>query len=234
MTRTLFAEYDHKLYDDLLNEYVEGGLVDYATLKNDPRLDKYLTQLANADSSKLGGRNESVAFWVNAYNAYTLKLITDHYPVSSIMDIKKSGYDSPWSIPLAKVAGKNYSLDQIENDIIRKNWPDPRIHYALVCAAKSCPQLRNEAYTGERLNEQLDEQGRWFLVHRNKFDIKSRKASLSSVYDWYKVDFGNTIPNTLKALVPHVESKLANELTTKSKAWTVTFTDWNWQLNQQD
>jgi len=226
-----YGHFDHSIYDSLLKTHVTEGLVDYSALKQDPSLDQYLALIAQADLGSLATRNEQLAFWTNAYNAYTLKLITINFPLDSIMDIKEEGYESPWDIPLVKVAGKQYTLDQIENEIIRPKFKDPRIHYALVCAARSCPKLRNEAYVGVRLEEQFEEQSRWFMIHRNTFDQKSKVAKLSSVFDWYSVDFGENIQETLKWIIPYVEPSLANSLKQHPKSWEISFSEWDWRLN---
>ena len=230
---TGWAGFDHSLYDTLLKTYVQDGLVDYKALKEDSRLDEYLATLAEADLEDLKSNHDKIAFWTNAYNAYTLKLITTYYPVSSIFDIKKPGYADPWKIPLAHVAGTDYTLDQIENEILRPKWPDPRIHYALVCAAMSCPQLRSEAYTADRLDEQFDDQSAWFMIHRNQFDIKKRTAVLSKVYEWYAVDFGKDPTDALRTLIPHVEKDLAEALQKEAHTWKVSYVEWNWELNEQ-
>ena len=226
-----FGDFNHSKFDALLKEHVSDGRVDYGALKNDKRLNNYLSSIATADSSELETQNQNVAFWTNVYNAYTLKLIADHFPIDSIMDIKVKGHPSPWDVPFATVANKNYTLNQIENEVIRPNWPDPRIHYALVCAANSCPQLRSEAYVAEDLDKQLDEQGRWFLTHRNSFDHKARTATLSKVYEWYSVDFGNSPQDTLRTIATHAEPSIRQELTQNSKAWKVSFSEWDWALN---
>ena len=230
---SLSASFDHSLYEAVLRTHVSQGLVDYKELKEDLRLDQYLEQLKAADLSDLEGRQDKVAFWINAYNAYTLKLITHYYPVSSITDIREAGYESPWKIPWAHIAGKTYTLDQIENAILRPKWPDPRIHYALVCAAQSCPQLRNEAYTAELLDDQFNEQADWFMRNRNDFDLKKREARLSKIYEWYAIDFGDNHTQTLQTLVPHAEEKVAESLKTEAQEWKVSFIEWDWTLNEQ-
>ena len=230
----VFGDFDHSLYDALLKKHVSEGLVDYGMLKEDKQLDAYLKQLSTADLVSLSTRNEKVAFWTNAYNAYTLKLIVDHYPVESIMEIKEASYADAWQIPIAEIGGETYTLDQIENGILRPKWPDSRIHYALVCAARSCPQLRSEAYTSENLDQQLDDQARWFMQNRNTFDLKNRKATLSKVYEWYAVDFGDNTADALKTLIPYIEPELAKSLSKDSKKWGVSFSEWNWQLNKQE
>jgi hypothetical protein len=231
LTRVTHGAFDHSLYDNILKDHVSNGSVNYAALQTDKRLDDYLSLIAKADEKALNSSNENVAFWSNAYNAYTLKLVSESYPIHSIMDIKKKGFDSPWNIPFAIVAGKNYTLNQIENDVIRRRWPDPRIHYALVCAARSCPQLRSEAYQADRLDAQLEDQGRWFLEHRNSFDFRTKTAELSKVYEWYATDFGHSIQDTLRSIAAHADEVLAKDLLKNAKAWNVSFAEWDWSLN---
>ena len=122
-----YGHFDHSLYDSLLKKHVKDGLVDYSAMKQDPWLDEYLSLVARVDLESLATRNEQLAFWTNTCNAYKLKLITKYFPIVSIMNINEKGYESAWDIPLAKVAGKEYTLDQIENEIIRPIFKDPRI-----------------------------------------------------------------------------------------------------------
>ncbi|MCB1120698.1 MAG: DUF547 domain-containing protein [Verrucomicrobiae bacterium] len=227
------GNFDHSLFDQLLHTYVKEGLVDYAGLGKDARLKQYLDQLAEMETADLENQDAGMALWINAYNAYTLKLIIDHYPLKSILDIKKPGFETPWKIPLARIGGTDYSLDQIENEILRVRWSDPRIHYGLVCAAQSCPRLRSEAYTQERLHEQLEDQARWFMLHRNRFEQKKKKAYLSQVYEWYAEDFGKNIQAALVSLIPYAEPELAAALRKNVQDWKVTFVPWDWKLNTQ-
>lgn len=227
------ATFDHQVYDGLLKKHVEDGRVDYAALGQDPRLDRYLEKLAATDPATLEDGHERMAFWINAYNAYTLKLITQHYPLESILDIPHPGYESPWKVPMAKVGGNIYTLDHMENGILRVHWSDPRIHYALVCAARSCPRLRSEAYSGQRLNDQLEDQARWFVEQRNQLDAKTKTARLSKVYEWYAEDFGKNTRQMLQTLIPYVNPPTAASLRKDTPAWKVSFLEWDWSLNRQ-
>jgi len=119
-----------------------------------------------------------------------MKLEADHYPVKSIKDIPHPGLKSPWDLPVARVAGRVLSLNEIEHTILRGELKEPRIHYAVVCAAVSCPPLRAEAYEAERLDAQLAEQARLFLGTLNRFDAVKRKAELSQIFEWFAADFG--------------------------------------------
>ena len=145
------ATFDHGAFDALLHAHVRSGLVDYDAFAAAPEFAAYLGRLAAFDPAALA-QPDQVAFWIDAYNAYTIQLINAHHERESIRNINKSfgfvkGY-GPWKEKLAVVGGKSYGLDDIEQDILRKRYHEPRIHVALVCAAMGCPPLRSEAYVG--------------------------------------------------------------------------------------
>ena len=177
--------FDHGEFDELLRRYVDAdGWVDYDGLKRDEaRLDRYLGSLAVAPFEAMG-RDQKLALLINAYNAFTLKLILDHYPVKSIKDIPS---DDRWDAVRWRIGGRVWSLNQIEHEQIRPNFVEPRIHFVLVCAAVGCPPLRDGAYRAEQLEEQLEEQTRY--VHRHgtwfEFEPGSGVLRLTSLYDWY-------------------------------------------------
>ena len=161
------ASFDHSALDALLKAYVKRGMVDYDSCAQSGKFNEYLEALGRTDPSGLS-RNDQLAFWINAYNAYTIKLIIAHHERQSIRNINRSfGFVKaygPWKEKLAMVGGHAYGLDEIEQDIIRPRFGEPRIHFALVCAAMGCPPLRSEAYTGGRLGAQFDDQARIFLL----------------------------------------------------------------------
>ncbi|MEO7368634.1 MAG: DUF547 domain-containing protein, partial [Gemmatimonadaceae bacterium] len=139
--------FDHRQFDALLHEHVKNGLVDYAAFAAAPRFDAYLTQLAAFDPKALP-QSDRLSFWINAYNAYTIALIVRHRETKSIRNINRTfglSLKGPWKEPLARVGGRAYTLDGIENEIIRPTFREPRVHFALVCAARGCPPLRSEA-----------------------------------------------------------------------------------------
>ena len=158
---------DHSLFTTLLQNHVTyEGLVDYDAFAASEAFDEYLELLDRVDPATLS-RNSQLALWLNAYNAWTIELINLHNERESIRNINKTlglAIKGPWTQPLAKVGGVTYTLDDIEHGIIRKEFDDPRIHFALVCAAISCPPLRQEAYIGTHLNEQLNDQSKRFLL----------------------------------------------------------------------
>ncbi len=221
--------FDHSQFDQLLKKYVKNGFVDYKSFKSDSKLNEYLNQLASADITQLN-KNEQLAFWINAYNAYTIKLIVDKYPVKSIKDIGFPLISSPWDREFAFVAGKKYTLNNIEHDIIRKKFSEPRIHFALVCAALSCPPLRSEAYTGNRLNEQLENQTNIFFSDKskNKIDKENNTISVSKILDWYKSDFEKTGNYKENVWLLFPKELRSNE---NVKDYKITYIDYDWNLN---
>jgi hypothetical protein len=180
---------DHQAWDDLLKLYVDRrGRVNYNRLKsNEAALDSYLATLAQATPTTDWTRNEGLTYWINAYNAFTFKLILNNYPVASITDL--DGGD-PWKVKWIKLGDKTYSLNNIEHDIIRPNYQDPRIHFAVVCAAKSCPPLLNRAFRPGSLDEQLDRVTRTF-INNSLFNSVTGDVKVSKIFDWYQEDFGD-------------------------------------------
>ena len=235
----LAAAPDDVLFTALLREHVRNDEVDYRRIQKDPRLDTYLGQLATTDPKSLPSRDAQLAFWINAYNAYTLKLITSVYPVDTIRAIHALGQTGspdtgkPWDIAFAVVGGQTYTLEYIEHQIIRPQFKDARIHFALVCAAVSCPKLRNEAYVATRLEDQLNDQGRWFLTHRNQLDGRRRTAQLSQLFTWFADDFGGPPANILDFIADFAPPDLATSLRQSPDRWKLTYLDYDWALNDR-
>ena len=232
---------DHTAFDRVLDAYVDAqGQVDYAALKQnaDRDLVPYLELLASTDPSNLD-REERLAFWINAYNAYTLKLVVDHYPVESIRDIKPGAgpsipkVNSPFKLDVGAVADTIRSLDDIEHGIIRERFDEPRIHFVLVCAAVSCPRLRQEAYTGDALDEQLEDQTMTFLRTEGKNDIPSDEdeIALSRIFKWYGQDFGASTDDLQRYLARYFDGTVHETLA--NAAYDVDYLDYDWSLNDQ-
>lgn len=235
------GEVDHAILTAILQDHVEGIAVDYTSIAEDSRLDNYLAQLAATDPAKMDDEAERLSLWINAYNAYTLKLVSSVEGVSTIREITGVGTKGnaetakPWDQSFAVVGGKTYTLNQIEHEIIRPEFQDARIHFALVCAAYSCPNLRREAYVADRLDEQLDEQGRWFMVNRNELDPRSRTASLSQLFNWFAEDFGADQNAILRYASQFVENRAAaNSLRNEPHRWNVSYSEYDWSLNNRN
>lgn len=231
---------DNSLFTDILNEYVKDGLVDYRLLKNDERLDKYIDQLSNTNPEKFKNEDDKKAFWINAYNAYTLKFILEEYPVESINDLHWGGLylgsvlgTTIWDKDKILINNKSLSLNNIEHDTLRKKIGEVRVHFALVCASISCPNLRHEAYEGIKLNEQLDEEaGKFFNDQtKNTFDVITKTAFLSKILDWYDDDFGNNEQEILRYISQYLNEDLANKINADIEEWQIKYLDYNWDLN---
>jgi len=234
---------DHGLFTQVLQDHVEAGRVEYAALGEDERLDQYLAQLAAIDLETLTSANERMALWINAYNAYTLKLVADAYPIDSIHNLATGGMvigwlikRTAWDIRFAKVGGREYTLNEIEHDILRPEFQDARIHFAIVCAAVSCPLLRTEAYEPERLGEQLDEEGRRFLgdPSRNSFDLESRRARISKIFSWFEEDFGRRDAEVIRYLATFAPAAVAADMAASADDWRVGYQPYDWSLNGKE
>ncbi|MDO8261685.1 MAG: DUF547 domain-containing protein [Gallionella sp.] len=166
---------------------------DYAAILNSREFDKLVGGLESFSPEELRGREETLAFWINVYNIFAVKLVRDHFPVTGIKDVG-SIFSPVWSAPAGKVGGKTYSLNDIEHKILRP-MNEPAIHFAIVCASVSCPDMRPEAYTVSALNGQLKSQINRFLENREKgmrVDRENKTVFLSMIFDWYEKDFAGT------------------------------------------
>ncbi len=223
---------NHAIFDSLLKKYVnEEGYVNYkGFLKDSVQFNSYLDLLSrNHPNEKNWSKEERLAYWINAYNAFTIKLICNYYPVKSIKDIK-SGIpfvSDTWTISFIKIEGKTYNLNDIEHGIIRPKFNDPRIHFAVNCASKGCPPLRNEAYMASKLNAQLDEQAKNFINDGNRNKIQSaNKADLSKIFTWFSGDFKKAAPSVIAFINKYSNTKLSEKA-------TLNYQDYDWNLNEQ-
>lgn len=233
--------FDHTAFDALLRAHVVDGMVDYDAFARAPGLPRYLASLAAFDPATLP-REEQLAFWINAYNAYTIQLINKHGERESIRNINKSfGFVKaygPWTEKLAIVNGKPLGLDEIEQDIIRPTYKEPRIHFALVCAAMGCPPLRSEAYVGAKLDQQLEDQGRTFVTRqptKNRVDVAAMTVFLSPVFigfrDYIK-DFGGSHQSVGRFIARYFADGPEKALLL-SGGFRARETDYDWTLNSQ-
>lgn len=223
--------FDHGSFDRTVKAYVDDqGRVDYAGLsKHTDDLNAYIASLATVRADKLG-RDEKLALLINAYNAFTLRLILDYYPVASIKDIPagKRWKDRRW-----RIGSKTYSLDDIEHEQIRPVFDEPRIHFALVCAAVGCPPLRREAYVVDRLDAQLDAQSRYVHTHDRWFKMTTDGSVvyLTRLYKWYGSDFEQSAGSVLSFAARYVP-RLAKVLSHGHEP-DIKWRDYDWSLNAQ-
>ncbi len=219
---------DHSIWDGLLSEFVDQQhQVDYAGLKKNgrERLDAYLATLAPAAPEPLPA-GDAKALLLNAYNAFTVRWIVENYPAPSIW-----ATPNPFKEPRHLLAGERVSLDQIEARL--KGTGDPRIHAALVCAARSCPPLRREAYVRERLDEQLDDNTRQWLAdpNLNQLQVEHGQAALSPIFKWYREDF-EAYPGGLQAFLARYLPP-AERQALRDTPLRIRYLDYDWGLNDQ-
>ena len=178
------------IFDSLLQKNVDKtGRVDYQSLKNNETLlDNYLAYIQNNEPTKDWSSNKKKAFWINTYNAYTIKIILTNYPLKSIRDIKIDG-KTAWKIPLIKVGKNNYTLDWIEHEILRKKYNDPRIHVGINCASMSCPKLGNFAFSESNVETALTSLMIDFINDDERNKISENNLELSKIFDWFSTDF---------------------------------------------
>jgi hypothetical protein len=228
-------DHEHRQWTAILGQYVKDGSVEYRGLadRGQPAFDAYLRTLSVAAAEESGWtRAQRLAFWINAYNAFTIRLILDHYPVRSIRAIgflPLAAFRTKF-IPLG-ADGREISLNVIENDILRAQFHDPRIHFAIVCASKSCPALRSEAYRSSVLDQQLDEAGRAFLddPSKNRWEPGSRTLYLSSIFKWFRGDFeraGGALPAYVAGYTRPPDAAIL-----ASGNVRLVFLDYDWSLN---
>ena len=215
------AVIDHRAWTDFLQAYVvadRGGIhrVRYGAVTPTDRaaLDAYIAQLGATPVSTLN-RDEQRAFWINLYNALTVQVVLDHYPVASIRDIDISPgmfADGPWGAELANVEGQGLSLDDIEHRILRPIWRDPRIHYAVNCASIGCPNLMTQAFTAANADALMTEAAHDFINDPRGVHVRGDELLVSSIYDWFEEDFGGSEAGVLAHLRIYAAPALASQL----------------------
>ncbi len=210
---------DHSIWNTLLQKHVgKSGQVDYDGFKKDQaQLDTYLEELAQHPVQADWPRAHKMAYWINAYNAYTIKLIVENYPLKSIRDLHKG---NPWDVKWIELGAKTYSLNNIEHDLLRPQFNDARIHFAVNCAARSCPPLANKAFTANNLEALLEQQTRKFINDPTYNDLDTDQVRISKIFDWYSSDFGD---------IQQYLNKYADKKIDESAK--VTFQEYDWALN---
>lgn len=211
---------DHQQWNDLLQKHVsKSGKVNYMGFKKDEKaLQSYLNLLSKNLPQKTDSRNSILAYWINVYNAYTVKLIIDNYPTKSIKDI-----NDPWGKKFFTLGIKKYSLEEVEHEILRK-MNEPRIHFAIVCASFSCPNLINEAYTESKLDKQLDASTKAFINDKTKNTITPTQVEISKIFDWFAGDF-----KTNATVIDYLNKYSSVKINKNAK---VKYKEYNWALNE--
>ncbi|MFQ5638485.1 MAG: DUF547 domain-containing protein [bacterium] len=237
----LISQEQHSQFTQILQSYVEHGRVNYNELCEDVRLQGYIKRLSRTNPDTITDDKARLAFWLNAYNAFTLKVICEHYPLKSINELHFGGLyigsllkKTIWDKKFIVINNNEMSLNDIEHGIVRAVFKDPRAHFALVCASKSCPTLRSEAYEADKLEEQLDEQGRIFFSESDKnfFTIEKKQAQLSKILDWYADDFGNNDEEILLYVARFLPDELAAAIKANPGKWSIKHTKYDWSLNE--
>ena len=232
---------DHGAWQDVLDGYLAPdaagvNLVDYeglaASAGDSAKLAGYLDYLQGLDPRDYS-RAEQMAYWINLYNALTVKVVLDAYPVDTIRDIHEGvvPYTGPWGDVHANVAGQDLTLDAIEHGILRPLWRDKRIHYAVNCAAYGCPHLLKTAFTAENTERLLEAGARDYVNSFRGVDVVDEDfIVLSSIYEWYPEDFGDTGEAVLAHVLEYADDELAAQLDGFEGAIEH---DYDWSLNRQ-
>ncbi len=229
--------FDHTAFDILLDKFARASRdgivrVDYPAWKRSTAdrsaLRRYIEAMAATDPLSLS-RDEQFAFWANLYNALTLDVVLEAYPVTSIRQIKPVFFAlGPWKKDLVRVSGVDLSLDAIEQDILRKGWRDPRLHYSFNCASISCPNLPLRAWRGAGLSPALDAAARAYVNHPRGVRFDGEALVVSSIYKWYAADFGGSDA----AVIRHLGSFAAQPLRKRlDAAGQIARDGYDWSLN---
>lgn len=211
---------------ELWNELVitsvsDKGEVDYAKLKmKRNELDDFLHSLSVSTPSENWSKQKKTAFWVNAYNAFTIQLILDHYPVASIMQINNG---KAWDLKFIEIGGISYSLNNIEHDILRKKYFDPRLHFILNCAAQSCPRLYNRAFTEENIELIMDKLSKEFINDSDENSLQMDPITISQLFNWYQEDFIKK-----GSLIDFLNQYSNQQVNSNAR---IEFKEYNWNLN---
>lgn len=212
------------IFNELLQTHVsDEGIVDYKAFKNNKaKLLSYISYLEKTSPEASWSDNKKRAFWINAYNAYTIKLILENYPLKSIMDIKKDG-KTAWKIPFAKVGGTTYTLDHIEHKILREKLFDPKIHVGVNCASGSCPKLGNVAFTEDNIEAELTKLMKAFINDTTRNKLSKKKVQISEIFNWFKGDFTKE-----GSVVDYLNKYAETEIKSNAK---ISYLKYDWSLN---
>ena len=211
-------------FNSLLQSHVtETGFVDYKSLKkNEAKLDAYLGYLNSTSPAKDWSADKEKAFWINVYNAYTLKIILDNYPLKSITNINNDG-KTAWKTSFVKAGGKTYTLDHVEHEILRKKFKDPRIHVGVNCASGSCPKLGNMAFTEANIDSELERLMKEFINDSSRNKLSAKKVEISEIFNWFKGDF-----TANGSVIDYINKYADSPVNKKAKIKYLTY---DWSLN---
>lgn len=227
---------DNTIWNTFLDRYLTLNangvmLVDYGAVSGDDKaaLKNYVAALETIDPTTLSS-DEQLAYWLNFYNALTADVILDNYPLESIRDIKDGPFDvkGPWNNKRVTVNGQELSLDDIEHNIIRPIYAEPRIHYGVNCASIGCPNLRKTAYVGTTLNADLTSAARAFINNPRGVNVEKDRVTASKIYAWFKEDFGADEAEILNHIRQYAEPSLAAQLEGRTR---INRYEYDWALN---
>ncbi|MEJ2727468.1 MAG: DUF547 domain-containing protein [Deltaproteobacteria bacterium] len=227
--------FDHSAFDQVLKTYVnDQGRVDYNGIAGDPAFKAYMKSLESADLDSMS-RNARLAFWINAYNAVTIDKVIRWKPKKSVRETLIPGLWTSTKFFTSRentVAGKRLSQDDIENDILRKQFKDPRIHFAIICASSGCPPLPRFAYTEENVQKKLAEETRKYINSERgtRIDFADNTLYLSKLFDWYAADFESKSGSVLNFIKPYLDEKTLAFLERDPK---IAYLNYDWALNAQ-
>jgi hypothetical protein len=222
---------NHEPWNQLLKAHISPlGIVDYkGFIRDKTKLEAYLKTISeNAPDRKTWSKNEQLAYWINAYNAFTVKLISDNYPVESIRDLgptfKIPLINDVWHYKFFKIGGQESSLDEIEHSILRKEFEEPRIHFAINCASVSCAPLLNEAFTASKIDAQLGKVAKTFINDKTRNKIAANAVEISSLFSWFKGDFTKN-----GSVIDFLNKYSSVKISPDAK---VSYLNYNWNLNE--
>ena len=231
------AAVDHSAWDRILKKYVrrdKAGLNRFAYSKvtgaDEVAIKSYIGMLTQVEITDRA-RSVQLAYWINLYNAVTVSVVLDHYPVKSIRDIDISGLlaNGPWGKELVSVEEEDLSLDAIEHEILRPIWKDPRIHYAVNCASVGCPNLHDRAFTARNVNSLLDKLASDYINSPRGLNVRNGKITVSKIYDWFAYDFGNSEAGILRHLAKYAKDDRKAAL---QQIERISNSEYNWLLNE--
>jgi hypothetical protein len=221
------SQVSHQLFQDVLQQAVSNGRVDYPAIQDDRRFHDYLRQFDRIDPASLSSGQDRLALWINAYNAFAIKGILDGGSPAPYI-----GWYRYFKSRMYAVGGAGVTLYDLEHAILRREFKEPRVHFAIVCASVSCPALQSWVYEGASLDRQLDDVARAFINDpaRNRFDRQRKIASLSKIFDWFEEDFAAAAGSVTLFLARYVEdAQLARDL--RAGLYRIEYLEYDWSLN---